>query len=343
MIARRGTLAAVCNEASPSSGWQTALAQAVRDPATLLAALELPAGLLPAAGRAAADFPLLVPRSYLSRIRVGDPVDPLLRQILPVAAENAPQPVGFGCDPLDEAHYQVLPGLLHKYQDRVLLMCTGGCAVHCRYCFRRHFPYQATRRPTGWWQAAVDYVADRPAIHEVVFSGGDPWLLPDAQLAQLAVNFQAVSTIRRLRWHTRLPIVLPERVDAGLCRMLRTLSATKAVVLHANHAQELNEAVAEACARLRGCGVHLLNQTVLLRGVNDSVEALAALSERLAAIGVQPYYLHLLDPVAGAAHFHLPDADAMQLWQQLHARLPGWLLPRLVREQAGAPGKTPLV
>lgn len=338
---RGGTVAGASDLASGGS-WRQALAAAVRDPARLLAAVDLPAELLPAARRAAASFPLLVPWSYVARMRRGDPADPLLRQVLPLDAELAPQPSGYGTDPLQEEDCQPVPGLLHKYADRVLLVGTGACAVHCRYCFRRHFPYQATQRRGPWWAPAVEYVRARQQVHEVIVSGGDPWTLSDAVLAAQARAFAGIGHVQRLRWHTRLPVVLPARVDAALCTWLAQLPVTRCVVLHANHANELDDAVAAACARLGAAGCRLLNQAVLLRGVNDSVAAQAALAERAVAIGVQPYYLHQLDPVAGAAHFAVPDAQAVALMQALHARLGGWLLPRLVREEPGRPGKTPI-
>jgi len=336
-----GTVAAAAGKASPSL-WRQELAAAIRTPEALLAALALPAGLLAGAQAAAGLFPLLVPAGLLARMRRGDPDDPLLRQILPLAAEAAAQPAGFCADPLREAGCQPVPGLLHKYRDRVLLVAHGSCAVHCRYCFRRHFPYREGGRGPRWWQAVCAWLAAHGEVEEVIWSGGDPLLLGDRVLAAQAGAVAELPHIRRLRWHSRVPVVLPSRIDAGLCAWLAAIDRVKTVVIHANHPAELDAAVAGACARLRAAGCLLLNQSVLLRGVNDDAGTLAGLSRGLAAIGVQPYYLHQLDPVAGAAHFAVDDARAAELMRALHGRLPGWLLPRLVRELPGEAGKTPL-
>jgi EF-P beta-lysylation protein EpmB len=233
-------------------------------------------------------------------------------------------------------------GVIHKYQGRALLVATGSCAINCRYCFRRHYPYAEDTAAAAGWRDAVALIAGDPSIHEVILSGGDPLSLADHKLAELTDALRAVPHLRRLRVHTRLPIVLPERVDAGLLAWLGGLPWPVAVVVHANHANEFDAAVDAAMAALRGAGATLLNQAVLLRGVNDSVEALAALCERGFEAGVLPYYLHQLDRVAGAAHFEVSDEDALALHAALAARLPGYLLPRLVREVAGQPGKTPL-
>lgn len=335
-----GTLAVAGADAS-GPRWQRLLAEAIRDPAELLALLALPAALLPAARRAAAGFPLLVPRGFAALMRPGDPADPLLRQVLPLAEEDAPAD-GFTADPLHESACGAVPGLLRKYRGRALLVATGACAVHCRYCFRRHFPYADLPRGARWWRPALAALAADPDCHELILSGGDPLTLPDAQLAALAADAAAVPHLARLRLHTRLPVVLPERIDAGAIGALTATRLTCTVVIHANHARELSPAVAAACARLRGAGCLLLNQSVLLAGVNDDAGVLAGLSERLAACGVTPYYLHQLDRVAGAAHFAVSDRRARALHRQLHAALPGWLVPRLVREMPGEPGKTAL-
>ena len=234
------------------------------------------------------------------------------------------------------------PGLLTKYQGRALLVATGACAVHCRYCFRRHFPYADANPRADGWRAALAAIAADPTIDEVILSGGDPLSLSDTRLSELVAALAALPQLKRLRIHTRQPVVLPERVDAALLAWLAPLRLQKVVVLHVNHAQELDASVADACAKLRDAGATLLNQSVLLRGVNDSVDALAALSERLFALGVLPYYLHQLDRVQGAAHFEVNDRTALALHAALTARLPGYLVPRLVREVAGAPAKQPI-
>jgi EF-P beta-lysylation protein EpmB len=321
--------------------WQALWREAVRDPRELLGLLGLDAlagGLSEAAAR---QFPLRVPRGFVARMRPGDPHDPLLRQVLPVLDEERVVP-GFGLDAVGDAAARRGGGVIHKYQGRALLVATGSCAINCRYCFRRHYPYAEDTAAAAGWRDAVALIAGDPSIHEVILSGGDPLSLADHKLAELTDALRAVPHLRRLRVHTRLPIVLPERVDAGLLAWLGGLPWPVAVVVHANHANEFDAAVDAAMAALRGAGATLLNQAVLLRGVNDSVEALAALCERGFEAGVLPYYLHQLDRVAGAAHFEVDDAAALALHAALAARLPGYLLPRLVREVAGQPGKTPL-
>jgi EF-P beta-lysylation protein EpmB len=323
-------------------GWQQLLADAVTDPRELCSLLDLdPALVLPAVA-AARDFVLKVPRSYLARMRKGDPNDPLLLQVLPVAAEM--QVVeGFVADPVGDMDRRAAQGLLHKYQGRALLVTTGACAVHCRYCFRRHFPYGEESALQQGWQPALEHLRADPTIREVILSGGDPLSLSDRRLKQLTDGLQGMAHVRRLRIHTRYPIVLPERIDAGLLDWLQGLRLQKVVVMHANHAREIDESVREACRRLSAAGVTLLNQAVLLNGVNDDVAALADLSEALFETHVLPYYLHVLDKVQGAAHFDLPEARALELHRELTARLPGYLVPKLVREIAGQPSKSAVV
>ncbi|HEX2668548.1 MAG TPA: EF-P beta-lysylation protein EpmB [Gammaproteobacteria bacterium] len=321
--------------------WQTEMAEAVRDPAELLALLELDPRWLEPARRAAAGFPLRVPRAFLARIAKGDPADPLLRQVLPLGEELAAAP-GYSRDPVGDLPSVAAKGLLHKYQGRVLLITTGACGVHCRYCFRRHFPYAEENARSGEWKEALDYLAADRSVREVILSGGDPLALNDERLAALERSLSAIPHIRRLRIHTRQPVVLPSRVDEALLGWLKASRLQKVMVLHVNHAREIDAAVKEACARLRGAGVTLLNQTVLLRNVNDSADALEALSEALFEAQVLPYYLNLLDPVEGAAHFDVPEAEALALLDAIRARLPGYLVPKLVREVPGAPAKMPV-
>ncbi|HKJ77388.1 MAG TPA: EF-P beta-lysylation protein EpmB [Gammaproteobacteria bacterium] len=322
-----------------SADWKNALAAAVRDPAELVALLGLSRELLPAARRAAERFPLRVPRGYVARMRPGDPNDPLLRQVLPVEAEMAAA-AGYSEDPLEEAAASAAPGVLHKYDGRVLLVATGACAVHCRYCFRRHFPYGEDNPAADDWQAALDYLHTRSDVHEVILSGGDPLLLDDRRLADLVERLAAVPHLRRLRIHSRLPVLLPERVDEALLAWLAATPLQVVWVVHSNHPNELDAAVGQALGRVRQTGATLLNQAVLLRGVNDDAPTQRALSERLLDHGVLPYYLHLLDRVRGAAHFEVPEAEAVALRERLRQELPGYMVPRLVREQPGEPGKT---
>lgn len=321
--------------------WQMELAQAVTDPAELLALLGLGPELLPAARRAARGFPLRVPRGFVARMAHNDPTDPLLRQVLPLAAEDDLHP-DYGQDPVGDLDALTTPGVLQKYAGRVLLTATGACAVNCRYCFRRHFPYAEANAAADHWQGALAHIAADHSLHEVILSGGDPLVLSDRRLKEFTGALAEIGHVRRLRIHTRLPVVLPARVDDGLLDWLSHPRFQTVVVVHANHAREIDGAVAAACARLRGGGVTLLNQSVLLRGVNDSADALTALSEALFAVGVLPYYLHLLDRVQGAAHFAVEEGAALDLVQRLNARLPGYLVPRLVREVAGADGKVPM-
>ncbi|ANB18163.1 EF-P beta-lysylation protein EpmB [Dokdonella koreensis] len=321
--------------------WQQLWREAVSDPHELLRRLDLAhrAGdLLPAADT---GFPLRVPAGFIDRMRRGDARDPLLLQVLPLAAELGEVP-GFTRDAVGDLAARAAHGVLHKYEGRALLLATGACAVHCRYCFRRHFPYAEETAAANRWQDAVAHLAGDPSIDEVILSGGDPLSLATHKLAELGDALAPIAHLRRLRIHTRLPVVLPERVDTEFTAWLASLPFQRVVVLHANHANEIDASVASACAALRETGATVLNQAVLLRGINDDADTLAELSERLFAAGVLPYYLHQLDRVAGAAHFEVPDATALALVETLRNRLPGYLVPRLVREIAGAPSKRPV-
>jgi EF-P beta-lysylation protein EpmB len=323
------------------SGWQQAYRDAVRDPAELLRLLGLAGRVALPDPAATAQFPLRVPRGFVARMRHGDPHDPLLRQVLPLDDELRPMP-GFSLDAVGDGAASAGRGVIRKYRGRALLVATGSCAIHCRYCFRRHFPYSDESAAAGGWRDTVATVAGDPSIDEVILSGGDPLSLATPKLAELTDALAGVAHLRRLRIHTRLPVVLPARVDAALEAWLAALPWPVTVVLHANHANEFDADVDDAMARLRAAGATLLNQAVLLRGVNDSAAALADLSERGFAAGVLPYYLHQLDRVQGAAHFEVDDGTALALHRALAARLSGYLVPRLVREVAGDPGKRPL-
>jgi EF-P beta-lysylation protein EpmB len=349
-----GTLGSVSNErgslpgdslveSSPSVDWRQQLKEAVRDPAELCRLLELPASFVEPARRAAATFPLFAPRGYVARMAPGDPADPLLRQVLPLGDELAEVP-GFTNDPVDDAAARRLPGMLQKYSGRALLIVTGACAIHCRYCFRRHYPYDEAPKSLDAWEPALAELAVDPTIDEVILSGGDPLVLVDDRLEALVRRLEQIPHLRRLRIHTRLPIMIPERVCDSLLAWFSTSGTrlTPICVVHANHANELDEAVAAACARLQQAGVLLLNQSVLLRGVNDTVAAQADLCRRLADLRVVPYYLHQMDRVRGAAHFETSEADGRWIIEQLRAELPGYLVPRYVREVPGEPSKSPI-
>ena len=318
--------------------WQQALKSAVRDPAQLIAAVELPSTLVEPARRAARDFPLFAPWPYIARMRKGDPDDPLLRQVLPFAAENDVLP-GFAADPVGDGPAKQAAGLLQKYDGRALLITTGACAIHCRYCFRRHYPYSEVPRSIDDWQPALDRLAADSSIDEVLLSGGDPLTIVDEQLAALAQRLAAIPHLRRLRVHTRLPIVIPQRVTGELLAWLRGTRLQPIVVVHANHPQEIDERAAAALTRLVAAGIPTLNQSVLLRGVNDSAEALIGLSRRLIDLGVMPYYLHQLDRVQGAAHFDVPVGRGLELIAQMRRALPGYAVPRYVQEISGEASK----
>jgi len=316
------------------------LAEAVKSTDELLRLLEIdPTSLniLPLAG----DFPLRVPRGFIHRMAKGDINDPLLRQVLPVQDEMQTGS-GYLPDPLDEQYTMQVPGLLQKYTGRALLTTTGACAVHCRYCFRRHFPYNEANPAIENWERTINWLKQNPGIREIILSGGDPLSLPDSRLQNLSSRLDELPWLHTLRIHTRLPIVLPERIDAGFLSWLDAQKLQIVMVVHCNHPNEIDATVSKAMNRLKQSGVTLLNQSVLLRGINDTAPILVRLSEALFSAGVLPYYLHQLDRVQGAAHFEVSDATAIALMEEMRAALPGYLLPRLVRELPGEPGKTAL-
>ena len=320
-----------------SQSWQECLSSArisLTDLMTLLQLEEKPAEWL-----ADSQFPLLAPLPYLSRIEPGNISDPLLLQILPLTQELDSYP-GFSSDPLNELGLGQQRGMLHKYQGRVLIITTGVCAINCRYCVRRHFPYASTQPDNRAWEQIFSYLANDRSVDEVILSGGDPLVLKDSRLAWIANELAQIPHLKRLRIHTRLPVVIPQRVTGELLEWSSATRLKTVMVIHCNHPAELDQFVAASLARLAGAGVTLLNQSVLLAGVNDSLPVLTELSKRLFEVGVLPYYLHLLDKVAGAGHFDLPAEKSSLLYQQLQAYLPGYLLPKLVREEHGKPAKT---
>ncbi len=328
--------------ATSQPSWRRIMADAVTDVEQLFELLALPQELLPAARSASRLFPLRIPKGYLSRMYKGDPNDPLLRQVLPLEAEHDKRP-GYSADPVGDLNAMMSPGVLHKYRGRALLIATGACAVHCRYCFRRHFPYGQANSSRDHWKSTLRYVEQNETISEVILSGGDPLSLSDQRLRHLALDLARFPHVRRLRIHTRLPIVIPERVNDELLDWLNGSRLKPVMVLHVNHAQELNSPTLRgALSNLNHSGTTLLNQSVLLRNVNDRVEDLVELSEGLFHHNVTPYYLHLLDKVDGATHFEVNEMQARALYEQLLARLPGYLVPRLVQEVPGAPSKTPV-
>ena len=322
--------------------WQRLLSESVTTPDALLRRLDLdPTTWLHGADKGHRLFPIRVPEPYLSRIARGDPDDPLLRQVLPFSSEAETYP-GFVSDPLQESGSMPATGLIRKYDSRALLMVTGQCAINCRYCFRRHFPYEDHRLSPEDRSQALKALSDDTRINEVIFSGGDPLVANDRLLSAWAEALAAIPHIRRLRVHTRLPVVIPQRVSDSLIAWLSGSRLQSVVVIHVNHPAELDADTQQALGRLKAAGVTLLNQSVILKGVNDNTRVLTELSERLFECGVLPYYLHAFDPVAGAHHFEVSDDKARELVRQLITVLPGFLVPRLVREIPGRPGKTPL-
>lgn len=288
---------------------------------------------------AAAQFAFRAPQAYLARLNPANLNDPLLRQILPVAQENQ-EVSGFGVDPTQEWSRRETPRLIRKYRNRALLLVTDECPIHCRYCFRRHFPYPGHAGDMGDLAPAVAAIAADASIAEVILSGGDPLMASDGLLAQLLAALATIDHVRLVRIHTRVPVVWPQRLRPGLLAVLEALALPKVMVIHANHAQELDGPAAEALAALRASGLVLLNQSVLLKGINDHIDVLCALSWRLGELGVVPYYLHQLDAVAGAAHFHVEQVRAVALHHAMRARLPGHLVPRLVQDRGLTTGKT---
>ncbi|MEY8205996.1 MAG: EF-P beta-lysylation protein EpmB [Bermanella sp.] len=326
-----------------TSTWQQQLADVVSGAEQLAQALALPASYVQAAQTASEGFAIRVPKAFLARIKKGDVNDPLLRQIWPLSAENAPPPAGFVLDPLGEAGSNKTPGIIHKYHGRVLLITNGSCAVHCRYCFRRHFPYADNALSSQQWLEALNYIKQRPEINEVILSGGDPLTNNDKRLQSLIHAIDDIPHVTRLRIHTRLPIVIPARITEQLLANLTQSRLKIVMVVHCNHANEIDQEVAACLQTLYRAGIHVLNQAVLLKGINDDLASQVNLSERLFDCHVLPYYLHLLDPVVGAHHFEVKQAAAQNLMLALQGRLPGFLVPKLVREVDGRPSKTPII
>ncbi len=326
---------------SDQNSWNQVLAGATKDVKSLLAKLDIPVSDLNQRQRACLDFPLLVPQPFIDKMEKGNVKDPLLIQVLPQAAE-LDSASGFIADPLAEKHSNLQKGLIHKYHGRVLVLLSTGCAINCRYCFRRHFPYQDNRIGKHDWQQILDYVAQDETIEELILSGGDPLMLNDQQLERFIKQAENISHLQRLRIHTRLPVVIPQRITDKLIEILHSSRFDCVIVLHINHSYEIDELLIAKLNKLKRAGVSLLNQAVLLRGVNDDLGIQIKLSKALFSANVIPYYLHLLDKVKGAHHFAVEEKDAQKLHQQLLLKLSGYLVPRLVREEAGEGSKTPV-
>ncbi|WP_305810830.1 EF-P beta-lysylation protein EpmB [Photobacterium leiognathi] len=328
------------NAPSVEQNWLNDLSNAISDPFTLLKLLKIDPTPWENGLAARKLFALRVPLSFVDKMEIGNPYDPLLRQILPLAQEFEVHQ-GYSVDPLEEQQNEI-PGLLHKYHNRVLLIVKGGCAVNCRYCFRRHFPYSDNKGNKRQWQQSLEYIAAHPEINEVILSGGDPLMAKDHELQWLIEHIAAIPHIKRLRIHSRLPVVIPNRITDALCQILAETRLQTILVTHINHANEIDDALKTAMQKLKQANVTLLNQGVLLKGVNDSVAALTDLSETLFDAGIQPYYLHVLDRVQGAAHFMVDDETARRLMAGLITKVSGYLVPKLTREIGGRASKTPL-
>ena len=328
------------NSITVEQNWQKELASGFTDPFSLLSYLDLDPSDFGSHAEARRLFPMRVPRFFASLMEKGNWQDPLLLQVLPSNQEFLTAP-GFSQDPLEE-HDTANPGLLHKYHSRVLLIVKGGCAVNCRYCFRRHFPYADNALSNDELESNIAYIAANQAIDEVILSGGDPLMAKDSKLATLAEKIAAIPHIKRLRIHTRLPVVMPARLDEAFFQWFAELPVQRVLVLHINHANEVSDELADKLTPLRQAGVTVLNQAVLLKGVNDSATAQAHLNETLFAAAIMPYYLHLLDKVQGAAHFDIDIEQAREIMAEVIKRLPGFMVPKLVTEIGGQPGKTPV-
>lgn len=319
--------------------WQQHLSEAITDLPQLLALLDLPSTLSNHCESPQAAFKLLVPRPFLQRIEKGNPNDPLLLQVLPQALESKAVD-GYVKDPLAEAIHSPQKAIIHKYKHRILVITTGACAVNCRYCFRRHFPYGDNQLAQSEWESVLTYLRENPHINEVILSGGDPLMMKDTILSQRIAALETLPQLKRLRIHSRLPVVIPQRINNTLLQWVQHSRLDIIFVFHMNHGNEIDEQVIEAAQKLRAVGVTLLNQGVILRGINDTVESQVLLSEQLFRAGILPYYMFTFDPVEGAAHFDVSIDKAQHLMGQVAAILPGYLVPKLAKEIPGETAKT---
>jgi EF-P beta-lysylation protein EpmB len=326
----------LCDEKS----WQKDLREVITEPKQLLALLNIAPDDYLQHFKARTLFPVRVPMSFIKRMKEGDINDPLLRQVMPLSDEFIVTN-GYLVDPLEE-HDTVAEGLLHKYKNRVLMIVKSACAINCRYCFRRHFPYEDNSPNKRRWQSALEYISQHSEISEVIFSGGDPLMANDDHLSWLVAQIEQISHVTRLRIHSRLPVVIPNRITKKFVKLLSDSRLKPTIVLHINHPNEINQELIEAIEPLRLARIPLFNQSVLLKGINDKAETLVNLSETLFDAGIQPYYLHMFDPVQGAAHFDVSEKESVEIAKAMLASLPGFLMPKLVREIAGQANKTPI-
>ena len=321
------------------SDWKAELSNCVSSIDELLNQLGLKPEDLNATEQAASKFPIKVPQPFVQLMEYGNPNDPLLKQVLPITSELQVDS-NFSTDPVGESSFNPVPGIVHKYRNRVLMIISPNCAINCRYCFRRHFPYDDNRQSKQQWLKALDYLKTKPEINEVIYSGGDPLAANDNFLRWLTGEIESIKHIKRLRIHTRLPVVIPSRIDDQLLNWLSNTRLKPTFVLHINHANEIDTALSQGVNRLKQAGIMVLNQSVLLKGINDTSDQLINLSEKLFNAGIMPYYLHMLDPVQGASHFDVPEDRAVEIFSQIQAELPGFLVPKLVQERAGETSKS---
>lgn len=321
--------------------WKQQLSNSIVSVHKLLAILEINPSTLNLSEQANQQFSLRVPLPFVEKMTKGDPNDPLLLQVLPVLAEEEQSP-GFSLDPLQEANANPVPGLIHKYKNRVLLIGAQTCAINCRYCFRRHFPYQENRIGSKDIESIIQYITQHTELDEVILSGGDPLANNDKTLNQLISQLNNIKHLKRLRIHTRLPVVIPARINQDLISWVNQSRLPVTFVIHVNHPNEVDSALTEAMAKLRATGNMVLNQSVILKGINDNAKTLIRLSEKLFEAGVMPYYLNVLDRVQGSAHFEVTEAEALQLTEQMMINTSGYLVPKLVRESAEIPYKMPI-
>ena len=321
------------------SDWKAELSNCVSSIDELLNQLGLKPKDLNTTEQAASKFPIKVPQPFVQLMEYGNPNDPLLKQVLPITSELQVDS-NFSTDPVGESSFNPVPGIVHKYRNRVLMIISPNCAINCRYCFRRHFPYDDNRQSKQQWLKALDYLKTKPEINEVIYSGGDPLAANDNFLRWLTGEIESIQHIKRLRIHTRLPVVIPSRIDDQLLNWLSNTRLKPTFVLHINHANEIDSALSQGINRLKQAGIMVLNQSVLLKGINDTSDQLINLSEKLFDAGIMPYYLHMLDPVQGASHFDVPEDRAVEIFSQIQAELPGFLVPKLVQERAGETSKS---
>jgi len=287
------------------------------------------------------NFKVKIPEYFKNKIDFNNPIDPLLLQVIPSELEAIETP-GFNYNPLEESKYNPVPGLLHKYKTRVLIMLTTNCSINCRYCFRRHFDYKSNNIALKEFDKIIDYIKQNKNINEVIYSGGDPLLASDKYINNITQKIAQIPHIKYIRIHTRIPIVDPKRITQEFCDIFipEKINNKKTIlVTHCNHPDELDEHIKSKMDLLNKNNFTLLNQSVLLKNINDNSEILVNLSYKLFNCGIMPYYIHMLDPVQNAAHFQVDVNIAIKLMKQIKAELPGFLVPKLMQEKPGGNSK----